>query len=213
MECCKIIKKKSHNVTLICINNVKCRLYNTLKNAFGRHDRKIRSFWFMVRKCSTLRITTIWYFVKSCQSYFTLCNRNLIKKPYSKPFCTFDNHDFRLKLITRPFKIAVIMEHTENIPLIIVYELLSKINQNVCNAFFYPLSKLGKFTTFAYHWTCNYRGQLYTTWLSTYLMQLFNKQQRQLYVRWFVIALIRDMLTILALKGNHSMKKVLGCWV
>jgi hypothetical protein len=35
-----------------------------------------------------------------------------------KPFCTFDNHDFRLKLITWPFEIAVIMEHTENIPLI-----------------------------------------------------------------------------------------------
>lgn len=86
----------------------------------------------MARKCSTLRSTT----VKSCQSYFTLCNRNLKKKPYSKPFCTFDNHDFRLKLIRRPFKIAVIMEHTENIPLIIVYELLSKINRNVCNAFF-----------------------------------------------------------------------------
>jgi hypothetical protein len=52
--------------------------------------------------------------------------------------------------------------------------IVSNINVIACNGIirdvpclFYPLSKLGKFTTFAYHWTCNYWGQLYTTWLST----------------------------------------------
>jgi hypothetical protein len=53
--------------------------------------------------------------------------------------------------------------------------------------------------------------------LTKYILNaiIFNKQQRQLYGRWLVIALIRDvskqanrnMLTILALKDNHSMKE------